>query len=61
VVHQTAALGTRRSSAKLVETEQGWVPPQQQNAGPGNIAGGSEWPDPHTPPAQAGTGDEDRR
>jgi hypothetical protein len=46
----------REYTGEPVETEEGWVLPQQQNAGPGNIAGGGEWPDPDTPPAQPGTG-----
>ena len=46
----------REYTGEPVETEEGWVVPQQQNAGPGNMAGGGEWPDPETPPAQPRTG-----
>ena len=43
----------RQYTGEPVETEEGWVVPQQQNfAGKDNIAGGGEWPDPKTPPAQ---------
>ena len=42
----------RQYTGEPVETLEGWVLPQQQNAGPGNIAGGGEFPDPTTPPAQ---------
>jgi hypothetical protein len=31
----------------------------QQNVGKDNMAGGGEWPDPHRPSAQPGTGGED--
>ena len=48
----------REYTGEPVETEEGWVLPQQQNAGPGNMAGGGEWPDPRTPSAQPGTADE---
>jgi hypothetical protein len=41
----------REYTGEPVETEEGWVVPQQQNVGPGNMAGGGEWPDPHTPSA----------
>ena len=51
----------REYTGEPVETEEGWVVPQQQTAGPGNIAGGGEWPDPDTPSAQPGTQDEPRR
>jgi hypothetical protein len=50
----------REYTGEPVETEEGWVLPQQQNAGPGNVAGGGEWPDPRTPSAQPGTADEQR-
>lgn len=52
----------RQYTGEPVETEEGWVLPQQQNVGPGNEAGGGEWPDPATPSAMPGTGpdDEDR-
>lgn len=42
----------RLYTGEPVETEDGWVLPVQQNAGPGNIAGSGEWPDKHAPPAQ---------
>ncbi len=42
----------RQYTGEPVETLEGWVLPQQQNVGPGNEAGGGEWPDPTTPPAQ---------
>lgn len=42
----------REYTGEPVETDDGWVLPQQQNVGPGNEAGGGEWPDPDTPPAQ---------
>ena len=43
----------RQYTGEPVETEEGWVVPQQQNfAGKDNIAGGGEWPDPDTPSAQ---------
>jgi hypothetical protein len=51
----------REYTGEPVETEEGWVLPQQQNVGPGNMAGGGEWPDPHRPSAQPGTGGEDPR
>jgi Zn finger protein HypA/HybF involved in hydrogenase expression len=41
----------RQYTGEPVETEEGWVVPQQQNVGPGNEAGGGEWPDPSTPSA----------
>jgi len=41
----------RQYTGEPVETEEGWVLPQQQNVGPGNEAGGGEWPDPGTPSA----------
>ncbi len=41
----------RMYTGEPVETEDGWVLPQQQNVGPGNDAGSGEWPDPDTPPA----------
>jgi hypothetical protein len=41
----------RQYTGEPVETEEGWVLPQQQNVGPGNEAGGGEWPDPATPSA----------
>jgi hypothetical protein len=50
----------REYTGEPVETEEGWVVPQQQNVGPGNMAGGGEWPDPDAPPAQPGSED-DRR
>ncbi len=40
----------RQYTGEPVETEDGWVVPQQQNAGTGNVAGGGEWPDPKSPP-----------
>jgi hypothetical protein len=42
----------RQYTGEPVETEEGTVIPRQQNAGPGNIAGGGEWPDPNAPAAQ---------
>lgn len=42
----------RQYTGEPVETEEGTVIPRQQNAGPGTIAGGGEWPDPNAPPAQ---------
>lgn len=43
----------RQYTGEPVETDDGWVLPQQQNlAGRDNIAGGGEWPDPDTPPAE---------
>lgn len=42
----------RQYTGEPVETLEGWVLPQQQNVGPGNAAGGGEYPDPSTPPAQ---------
>lgn len=42
----------REYTGEPVETEEGTVIPQQQNVGPGNEAGGGEWPDPDAPPAQ---------
>lgn len=41
----------REYTSEPVETEEGWVIARQQTAGPGNIAGGGEFPDPDTPPA----------
>jgi uncharacterized Zn finger protein (UPF0148 family) len=42
----------RQYTGEPVETEEGWVIPQQQNfAGKDNIAGGGEFPDPHAPSA----------
>jgi hypothetical protein len=50
----------RQYTGEPVETEEGWVIPQQQNfAGKDNIAGGGEWPDPDTPPAQPTSEGED--
>jgi hypothetical protein len=40
----------RQYTGEPVETEEGWVTPHQQNVGPGNMAGGGEWPDPDAPP-----------
>lgn len=42
----------RMYTGEPVETEEGWVLPRQQNVGPGNEAGGGEFPDPDAPPAQ---------
>jgi hypothetical protein len=43
----------RLYTGEPVETEDGWVLPQQQNmAGKDNIAGRGEWPDPDAPAAQ---------
>jgi len=42
----------REYTGEPVETDDGWVVPQQQNVGPGNEVGGGEWPDPDTPPVQ---------
>ncbi|MFN0092430.1 MAG: hypothetical protein ACKVWR_19530 [Acidimicrobiales bacterium] len=42
----------REYTGEPVETDQGVVIPQQQNVGPGNQAGGGEYPDPRTPPTQ---------
>jgi hypothetical protein len=50
----------RQYTGEPVETEEGWVLPQQQNVGPGNEAGGGEWPDPATPSAMP-KGDEPPR
>jgi hypothetical protein len=47
----------REYTGEPVETEEGWVVPQQQNVGPGNMAGGGEWPDPNAPSAQPDSGD----
>jgi hypothetical protein len=44
----------REYTGEPVETEEGTVIPQQQNVGPGNEAGGGEWPDPNAPSAQPG-------
>jgi hypothetical protein len=44
----------REYTGEPVDTEEGTVIPQQQNVGAGNEAGGGEWPDPRTPPAQPG-------
>jgi transcription elongation factor Elf1 len=41
----------RQYTGEPVETEEGWVTPRQQNVGPGNMAGGGEFPDPDAPPA----------
>jgi hypothetical protein len=42
----------RQYTGEPVETEEGWVIPQQQNfAGKDNIAGGGEFPDPNAPSA----------
>ena len=41
----------RQYTGEPVETEEGWVTPHQQNVGPGNMAGGGEFPDPDSPPA----------
>jgi hypothetical protein len=50
----------RMYTGEPVETDEGWVLPQQQNfAGRDNIAGGGEWPDPDTPRAQARLADPD--
>lgn len=44
----------RLYSGEPVETDDGWVIPEQQSsAGKDNIAGGGEWPDADTPPAQS--------
>jgi hypothetical protein len=42
----------REYTGEPVETEDGWVVPQQQNVGSDNEVGGGEWPDPDTPPVQ---------
>lgn len=42
----------RQYTGEPVESEEGWVLPQQQNVGIGNEAGGGEWPDPNAPSAQ---------
>ncbi|HKY16230.1 MAG TPA: hypothetical protein VJM33_14990 [Microthrixaceae bacterium] len=48
----------RQYTGEPVETEDGWVIPQQQNlAGKDNIAGDGEWPDPDTAPTQPAGGD----
>ena len=47
----------RMYTGEPVETDEGWVVPQQQNfAGRDNIAGGGEWPDPHAEPARPAPG-----
>jgi hypothetical protein len=51
----------REYTGEPVETEEGWVMPQQQNVGPGNMAGGGEWPDPQRPSAQPGHGADEPR
>jgi len=48
----------RHYTGEPVETDEGWVIPQQQNfAGKDNIAGGGEWPDPNTPSTQVPSDD----
>jgi hypothetical protein len=55
----------RMYTGEPVETDDGWILPQQQNQ-PGNSAGGGEYPDPATPstqpgkPSQRGTTTQDR-
>jgi len=44
----------REYTGEPVETDDGWVLPQQQNVGPGNEAGSGEWPDPDVPSANPG-------
>lgn len=41
----------RQYTGEPVETEEGWVLPQQQNVGKDNMAGRGEWPDPDAPSA----------
>ncbi len=41
----------RMYTGEPVETDDGWILPQQQNQ-PGNSAGGGEYPDPDTPSTQ---------
>ena len=41
----------RMYTGEPVETDDGWILPQQQNL-PGNSAGGGEYPDPATPSTQ---------
>ena len=41
----------RMYTGEPVETDDGWILPQQQNQ-PGNSAGGGEFPDPDTPSTQ---------
>jgi hypothetical protein len=48
----------RMYTGEPVETDDGWILPQQQNQ-PGNSAGGGEYPDPDTPSAQPRGGAED--
>ena len=43
----------RMYTGEPVETDDGWILPQQQNQ-PGNSAGGGEYPDPTTPSTQPG-------
>jgi NADH:ubiquinone oxidoreductase subunit F (NADH-binding) len=43
-------------TSEPLETEHGTVVIQQQNVGPDNEAGGGEWPDPDTPPADPAPG-----
>lgn len=43
----------RMYTGEPVETDDGWILPQQQNQ-PGNSAGGGEYPDPATPSTQPG-------
>ena len=43
----------RMYTGEPVETDDGWILPQQQNV-PGNSAGGGEYPDPATPSTQPG-------
>jgi len=50
LIDETGA-DVREYTGEPVETEQGWVLPQQQNVGPGNEAGSGEWPDPDVPSA----------
>lgn len=49
----------RMYTGEPVETDDGWILPQQQNV-PGSSAGGGEYPDPATPSTQPGKPSEDR-
>ncbi len=51
----------RQYTGEPVETEEGWVIPVQQNVGPGNMAGGGEWPDPNAPSAMPDEDPSDKR
>lgn len=50
----------RLYTGEPVETDDGWIVPEQQNQ-PGNAAGGGEFPDPNSPPVQPRDGRSDGR